>query len=200
MIRWPGLAQFRRGAVAGGWNGKSPLRTRLRITLLGLLALDAVLLALLFHRPGHTLGQQQQELTRVRDRRDGAKSTVAQMRELRAKLQVALQNGQSFAKENFQARSSGFSAVLTDLEHQASENRLKPSGVSYRLDAEKLQPGWTNVGVTLTVEGEYPDLIRFINHLEQSDLFWIIRGLTVTAGTGKGLRMSLQMETYFIPS
>ena len=200
MARWPEFAQIGRAAVSGGWNGKSPVRARLRIIVLGLLALDAVLLALLFHRPGHTLPQQQEELQRVRARRDAAQNTVAQMRELRSKLQVALQNGQTFSKENFQARSSGFSAVLADLEQQASENHLKPSGVAYRLEEEKLQPGWTNVAVTLTVEGEYEDLIRFINYLEQSDLFWIINGLTVTGGTGKGLRMSLQMETYFIPS
>ena len=199
-MRWPGLAQTGGSAISSGWNGKSRVRARLRITLLGLLALDAVLLALLFHRPGHTLPQQQQELERARARHEAAQSAVTQMRELRSKMQGALQNGEKFSQENFQARSSGFSAILTDLEHQASENRLKPSGITYQLEEEKLQPGWTNVEVTLTVEGEYPDLIRFINHLEQSDLFWIINGLNVTGGTGKGLRMSLQMGTYFIPS
>ena len=199
-MHWPGLAQTGGSAISSGWNGKSRVRARLRISLLGLLALDAVLLALLFHRPGHTLPQQQQELERVRARRDAAQSAVTQMRELRVKMQGALQNGEKFSQENFRGRRSGFSAILADLEHQASENRLKPSGITYRLEEEKLQPGWTDVEVTVTVEGEYPDLIRFINHLEQSDLFWIINGISVTGGTGKGLRMNLQMGTYFIPS
>ena len=199
-MRWPRLAQTGGSAVSSGWNGKSRVRARLRISLLGLLVLDAVLLALLFHRPGHTLPQQEQELARVHARRDAAQRAVTQMQELRVKMQGALQNGEKFSQENFRARRSGFSTILADLEHQASENSLQPSGITYRLEEEKLQPGWTNVDVTLTVEGEYPDLIRFINHLEQSDLFWIINGISVTGGTGKGLRMNLQMGTYFIPS
>lgn len=198
-MRWSGLKQIGGSAISSGWNGKSRVRRRLRITVLGFLFLDAVLLALLFHRPGHTLPQQQQELERVRARRDAAQSAVTRMRELRSKMQGALQAGQEFAQGNFRARRRGFSAILADLEQQASENRLKPNGVTYRLNEETLQPGWTKVEVTLTVEGDYADLIRFINHLEQSDVFWIIDSLSVTSGMGKALRMSLQMGTYFIP-
>ena len=200
-MRWPGWALRGGSAVSAGWNGKSRVRARIRIVVIALLALNGALLVLLFHRPGHTLPQQQAELIQARGRRDAARDSVAQMRDLRSKLQVALQNGENFAQEHFQARGSGFSAILTDLERRASASRLKPGGISYRLQEEPDHPGWTNVVVTLGVEGAYPDLIRFIHQLEQSNLFWIIDSINVTGGAaGKELRMNLQMQTYFIPS
>lgn len=199
-MRWPGLAQFGGSAVSDGWNGTSRARARLRITVFGLLALDALLLAFLFYRPGLTITEQQADLVRARVRRDAAQSTVAQMLQLREKLQVALQNGDQFAQEHFQARSSGFSAILSDLERRASESDLEPGGITYGLDEQPDQPGWTSVNVTLAVAGEYPDLLRFIHQLEQSDLFWIITSLTVAGDAGQQLRMNLQMQTYLVSS
>ena len=204
-MRFPILAYFARSGASTGWNGQTRARTRIRLILLLLLTLNAVLLlALLSHPRGHTLRDRPEELRRVRARKEEAQNAVVEMRELRGKVEVALQNGEEFSQKNFLTRHSAFSAILTDLEHLASESRLKPVGTSYQLEDEKERPGWTNVEVTLGVEGEYPDLVRFINHLEQSNLFWIIDSLNVAgASTGtssRGLRMTLKMQTFFIPS
>ena len=199
-MRWPGLAQFGGSTVSNGGNGASKARARLRTAVVGLLALNALLLALLYYRPGLTLSEQQADLVRARLRRDAAQDTAAQMRQLREKLQAALQNGEQFAREHFQARSTGFSAILADLERRASESKLTPGGITYRLAEQPNQPGWTSVDVTLAVEGEYPDLLRFIHQLEQSDLFWIIQSLTVAGDVEQGLRMNLQMQTYLVSS
>ena len=170
--------------------------------LLFLLALNSATLVLYLRPLGRSLHEQQSELERVKARRQEAQRSVEQMRELRGKLQTALQEGHRFAQEHFQMRRAGFSAILADLEQQAVQSRLKPGGAAYQLREEKDRPGWANVEVTLVVEGEYPDLVRLINRLEQSDMFWIINGLNVTGGQaqGKGLRMSLDMETYFLSS
>jgi len=198
-MRWPRFSPMG-GSVSGGGNGKSRAGSRLRIAVFALLGLNAVLMTLIFHRPGFTLPQQQAELVRARDRRDAARDAVAQMRDLRFKLQGALQNGEQFAQNHFLARGAGFSSILTDLERRASEASLRPGGITYQLREEPDQPGWTGVEVTLTVEGQYPDLLRFIHQLEQSDLFWIINSIGVAGEAGRDLRMNLQMQTYFIPS
>ena len=203
-MRFPILAYFARSGASTGWNGQTRARTRIRLILLLLLTLNAILGALVSQPHGHTLLERQEELRRVRARKEEAQNAVVEMRELRGKVEVALQNGEEFSRKNFLTRHSAFSAILTDLEHLASESRLKPVGTSYQLEDEKERPGWTNVEVTLGVEGEYPDLVRFINHLEQSNLFWIIDSLNVAgASTGppsRGLRLTLKMQTYFIPS
>lgn len=191
---------MRGSTVSVGGSGKSPTHARLRIALISLLGLNVVLLALVFHRPGFTLPEQQAELVRARESRDSARDAVAQMRDLRSKLQDALQNGDQFAKDRFLARGDGFSQILEDLEDRASAAGLRPGGVTYQLQDEENQPGWTGVDVTLAVEGDYPDLLRFIHQLEQSGLFWIINGIGVSGSAERDLRMNLVMQTYFIPS
>jgi len=197
---WSGFNSMGGSAVFTGGTGKSPSHTRLRIVLIVLLGLNAALLALVFHRPGFTLPEQQAELVRARERRDAARDAVAQMRDLRSKLQGALRNGDQFAKDHFLARGDGFSAILEDLEARASAVGLRPGGITYQLQDEPGQPGWTGVEVTLAVEGDYPDLLRFIYQLEQSGLFWIINGVSVAGSADRDLRMNLLMQTYFIPS
>jgi len=199
-VSWFGFTQMGGSTVSTGGNGKSPSHTRLRIVLIVLLGLNVALLALVFHRPGFTLPEQQEDLVRARDRRDAARNAVAQMRDLRAKLQSALRNGDQFAKGHFLARGDGFSMILEDLEARASAAGLHPSGITYQLQDEENQPGWTGVEVTLGVEGDYPDLMRFIHQLEESDLFWIINGVSVAGSGERELRMNLLMQTYFIPS
>ena len=199
-MTWSGFNSMSGSTVSKGGNGKSPTHTRLRTVLIALLGLNVVLLTLVFHRPGFTLPEQQAELVRARERRDAAQNAVAQMRDLRSKLQGALQNGDQFAKVHFLARGDGFSTILEDLEARAADAGLRPGGVTYKLADEQDQPGWTGVEVNLAVEGDYPDLLRFIHQLEQSDLFWIINSIGVAGSAEKGLRMSLVMQTYFIPS
>ena len=197
---WSGFSAMRGSSVSSGGSGKSSTHSRLRIALIVLLGLNVVLLTMLFHRPGFTLPEQQAELVRARERRDAARDAVAQMRDLRSKLQVALQSGDQFARGHFLARGGGFSQILEDLEARASAAGLHPGGVTYQLQDQQDQPGWTGVDVTLAVEGSYPDLLRFIHQLEQSDLFWIINGISVSGSVERELRMNLVMQTYFIPS
>src|SRR5262249_10783664 len=113
------------------------------------------------------------------------------------------QNEQKFSQANFLSRSNAFSAMLTDLEELASENHLQPSDASYRLNSADNKLGWTNVEVTLDLEGDYPNLVRFLNKLEQSKLFWIVESLDVSgqqSQQGSKLRLNLQAATYLLPS
>ena len=50
------------------------------------------------------------------------------------------------------------------------------------------------------VDGEYPDMVRFLNQLEQSKLFWIVESLTVSGKVGQKLRLNLQAATYLLPT
>jgi hypothetical protein len=52
----------------------------------------------------------------------------------------------------------------------------------------------------MTLEGSYPNLIRFINRMEQSKVFWIIKGMNVGGSNSQGLRLTFQMETYAVTS
>ena len=65
---------------------------------------------------------------------------------------------------------------------------------------EEREQALVKVEATLAVEGGYSNLVHFINRLEQSQLFWIIDSLNVSGAISRGLRLTLRMETYFVPS
>ncbi len=199
-MRVPLLNRFFGSAGSGVWNGKSSARARIRAALLAVLLLVAVLLALVARPVEQAQQNRQLQMERLREQHESAARAVAQTRELRAKVESARQDGEEFSRKSFLARKRGFSAILADLARAASANRLQPSGISYQLQEETDPAGWTNVAVKVNVDGEYADLVRFINQLEQSPLFWIISGLNVSQVPGRGLRMALDMETYLTPS
>ena len=189
-----------RSRVSWGKNGASQGRSRLRIFLAILMAANAVLLVLVFRSPGRTLAQQEAELQRTRARHATLLATVQRMRDLHSQLQEAMQTGRQFPQEHFLQPEWAFSAMLEDLQEVASQNRLTPASINYRREEQASRPGWVSVKVTLAVEGQYADLVRFINRLEQSPLFWILNHLKVTSSVSRGLHLDLEMETYIVPS
>lgn len=194
------LALFKPGksALSIGGNGKSRTRARVQMFLAVLVVLNAVLLFLVFRPPGLSLAERQAESQRSRASYDSTLATVKQMRELRAKLGSAIQNDEKFSTEHFLSRRTAFSAMLSDLERLASETQLKTTTIAYQLKEDAKRPGFENVAVNMTVEGGYPELMRFVNKLEGSDLFWIVHTMTVSSSQARALRLTLQMETYAV--
>lgn len=187
-------------AASSGRSEATRSRARLQAALGILLVINAVLLFLLFRSPGQSSAARQEELARMETRHREARNQVQEMRDLTQKVQTAIQNGQQFARQNFLPRSSAFSAMLANLEKLASRNRLQPGDINYRMNEPENELGWVNVEVALTIEGDYPDLVRFINQLEQEKVFWIIQSLDVSGSGGAQLRLNLQTQTYLLPS
>jgi len=177
-------------------------RTHMRMrTVLGILiAINAVLLFLLVRSPGRTEAERHADLARLGTEQRAAGLRVQQMEMLKQKVQLATRNEQEFAKANFLPRGSAFSQMLTDLERLATENHLQPGDSTFSLNEKDNKLGWVNVDVSLVVEGDYSNLVRFLNKLEQSKLFWIVESLAVSTERGQGLRLTLQAATYLLPS
>ena len=188
--------------IASCSSHAEPSRThrRLRAALTALLGIVAVLLFLLVRSPGRTEQERRDDLARLTARLATEKQQVQQLRDLKQKVQAATNNEQDFAKENFLARNGAFSEMLIDLERLATENHVKPGDVTYALNEKDNKLGWINVDANLVVEGNYTDLVRFLNKLEQSKLFWIVESLGVSNRSNQQLRLNLRAATYLLPS
>ncbi len=198
-MRLAGFLRLGGSATSSGRNGEKPARARIRTMLGLLLAADGLLVLLVFWPPGPSLQARQNEFQRLRAEHETARSVVEQMRDLKIKLQDAIQNRQQFSRQNLLLQEGAFSVMLEDLERLATQNRLETAGVSYALQEERDQD-LVKVETTLTVAGGYSDLVQFINRLEQSQLFWIIDSLNVSGAISRELRLTLRMDTYFVPS
>ena len=189
-----------RVAASSSRSEASHFRVRLRTVFGVLLGINAVLLFLLFRSPGRTESERRDDISRLTAEQRAAQDQVQKFRQLQHKMQDAVHNEQEFAQANFLPRSTAFSQMLTDLERLATENQLQPGDITYTLNADDNQLGWVNVDVSLVVEGDYSNLVGFLNELEQSKLFWIVESLTVSGKVAQKLRLNLQAATYLLPS
>ncbi len=161
---------------------------------------NVALLIYLVQMPGSSPEARQSQLDELQQRHDALQARVQSQRDLAEKVQTATKNGSEFAQDNFLPRSTAFSSMVENLQKLAVDNEVSPSDIDFQMKDETNDLGWINVEVTLSVAGAYGDLVQFINELEQSGLFWIIRGLDVSGPQGRGLQLNLRMETFFLPS
>jgi Type II secretion system (T2SS), protein M subtype b len=194
------LHSVTRMAASSSRSATTHKHARLQTALGVLLLLNAVLAFFLFRSPGLTASERHKEVARLESAQRTAESRVQHLMELKKKVQDATNNEQKFSQANFLSRSSAFSAMLTNLEQLASANHLQPTSATYHLDQGDNKLGWTDVELSFEVDGDYPNLVRFLNQLEQSKLFWIIESLDVSGQQGSKVRLNLQAATYLLPS
>jgi Tfp pilus assembly protein PilO len=176
-------------------------RTEVRLAILNVLLVlaGAVLLYFVVGSAGRSSEGRQQEVLALEAEHKALQSRVADLRNLTLRVQSATTTSQEFATGNFLGRTNAFSTMIKNLEELAVKNRLHPTGITYDLKDETNELGWTGVQVKLALEGEYTDLVRFVNSVEKSSIFWIIRGLDVTGDPATGLHLNLAAETYLLP-
>ena len=175
-------------------------RRRLQAALVILLVLDAVVIFFPFRSPSQSAAARQEELASLEARHHALQTEVEQLRNLRGKVLSATENEQQFTQDNFLPRGSAASQMTQNLNDLAAQNRVRPSDISFQFNQSDNQLGWVYVEASLSVQGDYSSLVRFINQLERSQLFWILKGLDVSGGNSPGLRLNLTVATYLTPS
>src|SRR5688500_7037883 len=169
--------------------------TRLRNSLIVLLAANAILIFFLFRAPGASEAERHAEIASLQAEERAARERVEKLRDLQQKAQAATENERDVVSANVLQSSSASLQILAELDRLAKENGLEAGGITYTPNQEANGLGWTNVTASVSVEGEYPNLVRFINDLEKSGLFWIIQSLDVSGQTGSELRLNLHAAT-----
>lgn len=166
----------------------------------GVLALTvAGLLYFLVRAPGRTPEARERQIQELQQEQKSLQAEAAQLREMTVRVQSATKASQEFATGNFLARGNAFSTMVKDLQEMAVKSGLRPGDVNFDLMDESNELGWTGVTVKLTLEGEYTGLVKFINSVERSKIFWIIRGMDVAGDPESGLRLNVTAETYLLP-
>jgi type IV pilus assembly protein PilO len=70
-----------------------------------------------------------------------------------------------------------------------------------RVQYSQLPPGadLTEIRMDANITGEYPHILRFINSLERSEIFFVIRAMTLTGQQGGTVSLRLQVSTWMRP-
>jgi Tfp pilus assembly protein PilO len=159
-----------------------------------LLAIDVALLFVNWRNGG--VEAQAQNLRALKYQFAVMSKDVRQAQDIEKRLPEIQQQCDAFFKEQLSPAAGGYSAVVADLGEVAGKAGLRTSGVSYNQRPVK-DRGVVEVEVAATVEGDYPSLVRFINGLERSERFYLVDKLALASSTSGGIKLTLELRTYF---
>src|SRR5437867_9375435 len=168
-------------------DAASARRSRQRMLAgLVLLAVADLLFFLVGLRPtGQRARQRRDEFDRLRVEIQLRRDKVTALRTIAGSVGEARRQDGEFYQQNFLPKPTGFSLIMEEVERLARANRVRKSAVSYGLTDVRYRPDLSQVNITTSLDGDYGDIVRFINQLERSKLFLMIDTISA-AGVGTG--------------
>ena len=143
--------------------------------------------------PGPQISMQETRLKTLQ-------GSVARAQGIREDMPNTQRDCEKFEAMLLPARS-GYSSVISELGELA-----KKSGVTLQDDAFKPTPiparGLTEVSIESTIEGDYKNVILFLNGLQRSANIYTVESLTLASqnaikGSANVIKVGLHLKTYF---
>ncbi len=158
-------------------------------TVLGVIAAGAALIIFLPLRP--SAEQKTLELNAAKLETKRLESEVAPLRGLPEKLARARTDISAFYRERFPDR---FSAIPEALGELATEHDVRLTDVKYEA-AETELTGLQQVTMEAGLSGDYAKVVRFINALERSQVFFLIDRIALgeEGDGGGGVRLQIRI-------
>lgn len=161
-----------------------------------LLALDVILVGVLWRAARSAPEDQRKDRDRLQAEARLFAGDVKRAEAIKAHLSEVGRDADKFYHQDLVGAAIGYSDVIADLGTIAVHSGVKTSLLSFRQDDLKGR-GVTEIRIAAGVEGDYPSLIHFINGLERSKNFYLLDSLTLASGTTGGIRLNLELRTYF---
>lgn len=122
---------------------------------------------------------------------------VARLRDIQSKVEAAREQGDAFLRDQLLPQKEGFSTVVNELDAMAAAAAVRKGTVNFK--TKSLQGhSLFEVGLSTTVEGDYPSLVRFVNKIEQSQRFFVIENLSLASSPNSPvIKLNLRLLTYF---
>src|SRR5205085_7778411 len=117
---------------------------------------------------------QRQELQKLREDVKVSRTRVGRLRDIDATLGQARQQDVAFYQEKFLPAATGFSSVVDELEKLAQSNSVRKGGVGYTYNEVPEHPELRAVEITTTLEGDYANIVQFVNRVERDPLFLVV--------------------------
>jgi hypothetical protein len=117
---------------------------------------------------------------------------VAPLQGMDQKLKDAQSDLNNFYKTRLADRESVIAGELGKL---AGASGVQLSGARYELKSSTI-PGLQQLAIDATLEGQYLNVVKFINGLERDKLFFILDGINLQEQQGGTIRLVLTMETF----
>jgi len=165
-------------------------RMTLWIVVAALLLVDAVAVVALVTPLAGAASSRLEQLAQLRT--DLQQHRQAPWRGLDQKVPEARQQIKDFYQERF---PGGYSMISGDLDRIAGECGVKILSEKYEQKDVAVQ-GLQRVEIEADVAGDYLQLVKFINSMERSKLFFVINDLGLAGEQSGTVKLQMKLETY----
>ena len=167
-------------------------RRKLKIAIGVMLAADVVAVAVLFSPLVGSADSRQLQLNQLRVELYKKTRQVEPLIGMDKKIVLAKDQISGFYKDRFAAKDSDLANELGKL---ASENRVRIQQERYKQeDAES--SGIIPVAIEGSFSGDYLQLVRFINTLERSKLFFTVDSVDLAGESAGPVKLQITMHSY----
>ena len=122
---------------------------------------------------------------------------VERLKKVREAAPTAAPKLDTFARDRFWAETVGYSRTLAELAETASKSSVSIGHADYKATTLKERPEMVQVDIRTNIAGGYPDLLRFLQALESSPRFYLIRELNVGESRAGQMKLEMSVVTYF---
>jgi hypothetical protein len=167
-------------------------RRKLKIAIGAMLAADVLAMAVLFSPLVGSADSRQLQLNLLRVELTKKNHEVEPLRGMDKKIVLAKDQIGGFYKDRFAARDSDLANELGKL---ASENGVRIQQARYKQE-EAESSGVIPVAMEGSFSGDYLQLVRFINTLERSKMFFEVDGVDLAGESTGPVKLQITMHSY----
>ena len=167
-------------------------RRKLKIAIGAMLVADVIAAAVLFSPLVGSAGSRKLQLSQLHIELQKKTREVEPLRGMDKKIVLAKDQIGGFYKDRFAAKDSDLTNELGKL---ASENGIRIQQARYKEeDAES--SGVIPVEIDGSFSGDYLQLVRFINTLERSKLFFTVDSVDLAGESAGPVKLQITMHSY----
>jgi type IV pilus assembly protein PilO len=166
-------------------------RKKLKITIGVMVGISVASVGVLFSPLVGSTSSRQQELNQLRAQLTSKNRQVEPLRGLDKKIPLAMQQIDDFYKTRFSAHDSDVAETLGNLSKQTG---VKIESTKYKTDDPE-PVGLRREEIEASIEGDYQPLMKFLNGLERSKVFFIVNSIGLATQNGP-IKLQINLETY----
>lgn len=170
----------------------SARRQLFRAILAVLLALDVAAIVYLVSPLGESHARRQEERDRIQQQILVRQREVVPLKNIDQKLATAQKEIADFYAHRLPGQ---YAAIPEELGKVAQEQRVRISQARYSMDDADV-PGLRRVSVEAGLDGDYLQIVKFINALERDKIFFIVNSVALTEQQSGVVRLQVKLETY----
>ena len=167
-------------------------RRKLKIAIGAMLAADVVAAGILFSPLVGSANSRTLEINELRAQLTKKTREVQPLRGMDKKIVLAKDQIGGFYKDRFAAKDSDLTNELGKL---ASENGVRIQQARYK-EEEAESSGVIPVAIEGSFSGDYLQLVRFINTLERSKLFFSVDSVDLAGESAGPVKLEITMHSY----